>query len=215
MSRNVRVVPAILTDDPSALEKMLRQAESFTDYVQIDIMDGHFVPSRSVTWEQVAGLPGKLKWEAHLMVVHPEEYLKGFKQAGAGKIIFHHEATISPHEVIARIRNLGIEVGLAINPETPVSAIAPYINQVDSVLLLTVTPGFYGCKFIPEVMDKVAKLRAIQPGIEIGIDGGIKESNIQEIARAGVDYICVGSAVFLQPDQAASYRRLQSLVQER
>jgi ribulose-phosphate 3-epimerase len=86
------------------------------------------------------------------------------------------------------------------------------LNKVDSILLLTVTPGFYGSKFIPEVMDKVAELRNIQPGIEIGVDGGVKESNIKEIARAGVDYICVGSAVFLQPDPAESYRRLQSLV---
>ena len=215
MSRNTRVVPAILTDDPSTLEKMVHQAESFTDYVQIDIMDGHFVPSRSVTWEDIAGLPINIKWEAHLMVTRPEEYLEGFKQASAGKIIFHHEATTSPQQVISQIRNLGLDVGLAINPETPVSAIAPYIKQVDGVLLLTVTPGFYGSKFIPEVMDKVAELRNIQPGIEIGVDGGIKESNIQEIARAGVDYICVGSAVFLQPDPAASYRLLQSLVQER
>jgi ribulose-phosphate 3-epimerase len=94
-----------------------------------------------------------------------------------------------------------------------VSATASYINEVDSVLLLTVTPGFYGSKFIPEVMDKVAELRDIQPGIEIGVDGGVKENNIKEIASVGVDYICVGSAVFLQPDPAESYRRLQSLVQ--
>lgn len=213
MSKNARVVPAILTDDPSALEKMVRQAESFTDYVQVDIMDGHFVPSRSVTWEQIAGLSIKLKWEAHLMVAHPEKHGEGFKKAGASKIVFHHEAAASPHEVIAQIRDLGLDVGLAINPETPVSATAPYINEVDSVLLLTVTPGFYGSKFIPEVMDKVAELRSIRPGIEIGVDGGIKESNISEIASTGVDYICVGSAVFLQPDPAESYRRLQSLVQ--
>lgn len=213
MSRNIRVVPAILTDDSSALEKMVCQTENFTDYVQIDIMDGHFVPSRSVTWEDIAGLSINIKWEAHLMVTHPEKYCEGFKQASASKVIFHHEATISPREVIARIRNLGLEVGLAINPETPVSATASYINEVDSVLLLTVTPGFYGSKFIPEVMDKVAELRDIQPGIEIGVDGGVKEINIKEIASAGVDYICVGSAVFLQPEPAASYRRLQSLVQ--
>ncbi len=212
MSRNVNVVPAILTDDPSALEKMARQAASFTDFVQIDIMDGRFVPSRSVTWEQIAGLPGNLKWEAHLMVRQPERYLDGFKRAGASKIIFHYEATTYPHEVISRIRKLGLEVGLALNPETPIPAIVPCLNEVDSILLLTVTPGFYGSKFIPEVLGKVTELRDIQPGIEIGVDGGVKESNIKEIARAGVDYICVGSAVFLQPNPAESYRRLQSLV---
>jgi len=213
MKRNVKIVPAILTDDPAALEKMVRQAKSFTDYVQIDIMDGRFVPSRSIIREQVAGLSIKLRWEAHLMVTHPEEHLEVFQQAGASKIIFHHEATASPTEVISRIKNLGLEAGLAINPETPVSAIVPCINDVDSILLLTVNPGFYGSQFIPEVMDKVTELRNIQPGIEIGVDGGIKESNIKEIASVGVDYICVGSAIFLQADPAESYRRLQSLVQ--
>ncbi|HEY50258.1 MAG TPA: ribulose-phosphate 3-epimerase [Dehalococcoidia bacterium] len=213
MKRNVKIVPAILTDDPAALEKMVRQAKSFTDYVQIDIMDGRFVPSQSIIREQVAGLSIKLRWEAHLMVTHPEEHLEVFQQAGASKIIFHHEATASPTEVISRIKNLGLEAGLAINPETPVSAIVPCINDVDSILLLTVNPGFYGSQFIPEVMDKVTELRNIQPGIEIGVDGGIKESNIKEIASVGVDYICVGSAIFLQADPAESYRRLQSLVQ--
>jgi len=213
MKRNVKIVPAILTDDPAALEKMVRQAKSFTDYVQIDIMDGRFVPSQSIIREQVAGLSIKLRWEAHLMVTHPEEHLEIFQQAGASKIIFHHEATASPTEVISRIKNLGLEAGLAINPETPVSAIVPCINDVDSILLLTVNPGFYGSQFIPEVMDKVTELRNIQPGIEIGVDGGIKESNIKEIASVGVDYICVGSAIFLQADPAESYRRLQSLVQ--
>ena len=214
MNRNIRVVPAILTDDPSTLEKMVHQAKNFTDCVQIDIMDGRFVPSRSVTWEQVADLSVKLNWEAHLMVMQPEKCLKGFKQAGASKIIFHHEATTSPHDVISRIKNLGLEVGLAVNPDTPVSAIVPCINEIDSILLLTVTPGFYGSQFIPEVMDKVAELRSIRPEIEIGVDGGVKENNIREIASAGVDYICVGSAVFMQTDPAESYRRLQSLVQQ-
>ena len=214
MNRNIRVVPAILTDDPSTLEKMVHQAKNFTDCVQIDIMDGRFVPSRSVTWEQVADLSVKLNWEAHLMVRQPEKCLKGFKQAGASKIIFHHEATTSPHDVISRIKNLGLEVGLAVNPDTPVSAIVPCINEIDSILLLTVTPGFYGSQFIPEVMDKVAELRSIRPEIEIGVDGGVKENNIREIASAGVDYICVGSAVFMQTDPAESYRRLQSLVQQ-
>lgn len=214
MNRNIRVVPAILTDDPSTLEKMIHQAKNFTDCVQIDIMDGRFVPSRSVTWEQVADLSVKLNWEAHLMVMQPEKCLKGFKQAGTSKIIFHHEATTSPHDVISRIKNLGLEVGLAVNPDTPISAIVPCVNEIDSILLLTVTPGFYGSQFIPEVMDKVAELRSIQPEIEIGVDGGVKESNIREIASAGVDYICVGSAVFMQTDPAENYRRLQSLVQQ-
>jgi len=214
MSKPTKIVPAILTDDPTTLETMIRQAESFTDYVQIDIMDGQFVPSRSITWEHLASIPMKISWEAHLMVLHPEDYLAGFHKAGARKVVFHHEATPSPREVIARARGLGLGVGIAINPETSVSAILPVLDEVDSVLLLTVNPGFYGSQFIPEVMDKVAELRRARPEMEIGVDGGVKEANIAQVARAGVDVICVGSAIFLQPQPAESFHRLQTLVQE-
>ena len=214
MTRITQVVPAILTNDPAALETMIRQAENFTNYVQLDIMDGQFVPSRSITWKHLANLPIKLGWEAHLMVLRPEEYLPRFHQAGARKVIFHYEATSSPREVIARARELDLGVGLAINPETTVSTILPLADEVDSVLLMTVNPGFYGSKFLPEVMDKVAELRKARPDMEIGADGGAKESNITQIARAGVDVIYVGSAIFLQPQPGESFRRLQALVQE-
>jgi ribulose-phosphate 3-epimerase len=211
MEKGIRTVPAILTDDPQALENMVRQSETFTDYVQFDIMDGQFVPSRSVSCEQIAALNTKLAWEAHLMVQHPEACLKDFLKAGAQKIVFHHEATSSAGEVISRIRNLGVKVGLAINPETPNTAITPLVKRLDSVLFLSVNPGFYGSKFIPEVLDKIAAFRQSHPDIEIGIDGGIKEDNIARIARSGVDVIYIGSAIFMQPNPAESYRRLSSL----
>ena len=214
MAKLIRVVPAILTNDPEELEKMVRQAETFTDYVQFDIMDGQFVPSQSITWEHLASLPMKLSWEAHLMVMHPENYLKGFHQAGAKKVVFHYEATPSPREVISLSRDLGMGAGLAINPETTIVSILPIVDEVDSVLFLTVDPGFYGSKFIPEVMDKVAELRSKRPDIEIGVDGGIKENNIAQVARAGVDIIFVGSAISLQPQPGESFRRLLALAQQ-
>jgi len=213
MSKNIQTVPAILTDDPKALETMVRQTETFTNYAQFDIMDGQFVPSRSITCEHIARLTMKLNWEAHLMVLHPEAYLEDFQRAGAQKIVFHYEATSSPQEVIKLVKNLGMQVGLAINPETPISAITPLVNELDSVLFLSVNPGFYGSKFIPEVLDKIVEFRSAQPNLEIGIDGGIKENNIVQIAQSGVDIIYVGSAIYLQPQPADSYRRLQSLAE--
>ena len=213
MAKLIQVVPAILTDDPVALETMVRQAETFTTYVQFDIMDGQFVPSRSITWEYLTGLSMKLSWEAHLMVLHPENYLRGFRQAGAQKVVFHYEATSSPREFISLVRDLGLTVGLAVNPDTPVSTILPLVDEVDSVLFLTVHPGFYGSKFLPEVMDKVVELRSARSDVEIGVDGGIKESNITQIARARVDVIYVGSAIFLQPQPKESFRHLLALAQ--
>jgi len=214
MSKNIQAVPAILTDDPKALETMVRQTETFTSYAQFDIMDGQFVPSRSITCEHIARLTMKLNWEAHLMVLHPEAYLEDFQRAGAKKIVFHYEATSSPQEVISQIRNLGMRAGLAVNPETPISAITPLPNEVDSVLFLSVNPGFYGAKFIPEVLEKIAAFRSAQPNLEIGIDGGIKEGNIAQIARTGVDIIYIGSAIFLQPEPGESFRHLLALAKE-
>jgi ribulose-phosphate 3-epimerase len=214
MAKRVRIVPAILTEDPAELEKMLRLAGTFTDYAQIDIMDGKFVPSTSITYKQLATLKTKLSWEAHLMVLHPEDYLEDFRRAGARKIIFHFEATPTPRIIIRMIKRLGMQAGLAINPETPVEKFSSLVPQLDSVLFLSVNPGFYGAKFIPEVLDKITSLRQAEPNIEIGIDGGIKENNVVMIARTGVNVICVGSAIFLQPDPAASYRKLKQLAEK-
>ena len=214
MNKLSQVVPAILTDDPEDLEDMVHQAETFTNWVQFDIMDGRFVPSQSITHEHLANLPMKLSWEAHLMVLNPQEYLKSFQKVGAKKVIFHYEATHSPLEVISLARHLGLGVGLAINPDTPVSAILPLVDEVDSVLFLSVYPGFYGKKFIPEVLDKVVEFGATCPGVETGIDGGIKECNIGEIAQAGVSVIYVGSAIFNKEQPSNSYSRLVALAQE-
>ena len=214
MARLIRVIPAILTNDPSALETMVHQAEAFTTYVQFDVMDGQFVPSQSITWKHLANLPMKLSWEAHLMVLHPEKYLPSFHQAGAQKVVFHYEATPSPREVISLAREIGLKVGLAVNPDTTVSTILPVVDEVDSVLFLTVHPGFYGSKFIPEVLDRVTELRRARPGVEIGVDGGIKENNINGVARTRVDVIYVGSAIFLQPQPGESFRYLSTLAQE-
>ena len=213
MSKKILTVPAILTDDPVVLEKLVHQTETFTSYAQFDIMDGQFVPSRSVTCEHIAGLKTKLSWEAHLMVLHPEDFLEDFRKAGAEKIVFHYEATPSPQETISLIRNLGMGAGLAVNPETPNSSIAPLVGELDSVLFLSVNPGFYGSKFIPEVLDKIADFRRAYPDLEIGIDGGIKEGNIAEIARSEVDVIYIGSAIFMQPQPDESYRRLTALAE--
>lgn len=213
MNQSIRIIPAVLTDDSTALKKMLLQAATFTDYVQIDIMDNKFVPSRSITWEQIAAIRPKIKWEGHLMVEQPEKQLINFKKAGAAKTIFHLEATSVPDQVISAARQLDLSIGMALNPETPVSGIIPFVSKVDSILFLSVHPGFYGAKFIPEVLDKIAELRRKYPEINIGIDGGIKESNVAQIAKSGVNEIFVGSAIFLQPDPGESYRKLTALAQ--
>jgi ribulose-phosphate 3-epimerase len=213
MSRNIRTVPAILTDDPTTLEKLVHQTETFTDYAQMDIMDGQFVPSTSVSCDDIARLKTSLTWEAHLMVLNPETCINDFYQAGARRIVFHYKATPDHEKIITLVRELGMEVGLAVNPEVPIIDFVPLVNGLNSLLFMAVNPGFYGAKFIPEVLDKIVDFRRQYPTIETGIDGGIKENNIAEIARAGVDVIYIGSAIFMQPDPAESYRRLAKIAQ--
>lgn len=214
MKRRCRVVPAILTESPEALAGMVRGAQTYAEFVQVDIMDGRFVPSRSIVCRDIAALQPKLRWEAHLMVRQPGEQVQPFARAGAERIVFHFEAAADPRRTIELIRREGVGAGLAVNPETPLAAVLPLVDSVDSVLFLTVHPGFYGAKFLPEVLDKVAELHARRPALEIGVDGGIKEGNVAEVARLGVDYICVGSAIFMQPDPAEAYRRLQALADQ-
>lgn len=205
------IIPAILTDDPKALESMVRQSETFADCVQFDIMDGKFVPSKSITHKNISEISTTLDWEAHLMVNEPEKYLADFKKAGAKKVVFHYEATRQPLEVISQARGLDIMIGMAINPDTPISDILSLVDNLDSVLFLSVYPGFYGKEFIPEVLDKITEFRATVPDLETGIDGGIKESNIARIAKCGVDFIYVGSAIFLQENPRESYHQLAKL----
>ncbi|MFC1962434.1 ribulose-phosphate 3-epimerase [Chloroflexota bacterium] len=209
-----KIVPAILTNSPAELETLLRQAESFTPWAQIDIMDGQFVPSQSITSADIIQAKPKLQWEAHLMVRDPADYFGGFKEAGVQRVVFHYEATSYGEQTIAQARAMGLQVGLAVNPETPVSALQHLLNRVDSVLFLSVNPGFYGAPFIPEVLDKIRELRRLSPQANIGIDGGIKESNVNLVAQSGVDSICVGSAIFREPDPGKAFRQLQSLADQ-
>lgn len=208
------IVPALLTDSRESLVRMIRQCESFTDYVQIDIMDGAFVPSRSVTAADLGGVATTLRMEAHLMVNSPEDYIEDLKKcACAFKIIFHFEATRSPEMVIDKVKESGLEVGLAINPETDLMQVERLLDRVDSILLLSVDPGFYGAKFIPEVLDKARALRRSRPHSKIAMDGGIKIDNLRQIKEAAVDIACVGSAILKADDPKAAFLDLKKMVE--
>ncbi|MDD4873791.1 MAG: ribulose-phosphate 3-epimerase [Dehalococcoidales bacterium] len=213
MNNEIRIVPSILTDSPETLRCMLYESEKFTDFVQIDIMDGWFVPSLSITAIHIFQIKTMLKWEAHLMVKDPENYIKDFSKAGAQRLIFHYEAAQSPASIIIKIKEHGLKAGIAINPETAISEIYPLIDMLDCVYFMSVHPGFYGSKFLPEVLPKITEFHKLYPGIETGMDGGIKENNISLVARTGVNSICVGSAIFCQKDPTESYRHLEALAQ--
>lgn len=204
----MKIVPAVLTDKPEDLNWMIRQAEGFCDFVQIDIMDGRFVPSKSISAEDLGKIKTSLDLEVHLMVEVPSDYLEPFKKAGAGRIVFHYESKEDPGAVISKIDALGIKAGIAINPGTPVSKVEPYFKDIEILLFLSVNPGFYGSKFIPEVCDKAKALKDRKERPIIAMDGGLKSDNILMIKDAGVDLACVGSGIYAKGDPKENYRNL-------
>ena len=204
----MKIVPAILTERPEELRRMIKQSEGFCDLVQIDIMDGKFVPSRSISAEDLAGVTTPLFLEIHLMVDEPTGYLEPFKRAGAKRIVFHLECKEDASKVISKIRGLGLGAGIAINPATPVSEAERYFKDIDVLLFLSVNPGFYGSKFIPGVCDKARSLKDRKGGLITAMDGGLKSDNILMIRDAGIDLACIGSGIFGKGDPKENYRGL-------
>lgn len=207
--KTVRIVPAILTDNVEHLRSTLTQAEEFTDYVQIDFMDGRFVPSKSVSPKEINGIGTTLTCEAHIMVKKPGQYLRDLKSFGFRRIIFHYEADSHPRALIRRIKEQGMEAGMAINPETDISGLHDFVPELDAVLFLSVNPGFYGSAFIPTVLDKIRSFREVHSSTVIGIDGGVELDNLSRIQASGVNYACVGSRIFLSDAPAKSYEELE------
>jgi ribulose-phosphate 3-epimerase len=206
------IVPALLTDNRETLEEMVRRCEGFCGHVHIDIMDGDFVPSHSVTPEDLTHIRTPLKIEAHLMTESPESHIETLLKAGISKIIFHLEATKDPSLVIEGMREKGIEIGMAINPPTELMEAEDLLDSIDSLLLLSVNPGFYGSEFIPDVLEKARELRRKRPDYKIAMDGGLKPDNILMAKGAGVDIACVGSAIMKAKDPKDAFIRLENLI---
>ena len=209
-----KIVPAILTDDPLQLDWMIRQAENFCELVQIDIMDGKFVPSKSIASIDLKKVLTSLYLEVHLMVEEPEKYFEPFKAAGAKRILFHYEATQRHAELLGKLKSMGISPGIVINPGTPIEKVKPFFNDIDVLMLMAVNPGFYGAPFIPEVLDKARAVSKMNKKFILSLDGGVKLDNVLEIASAGVQQIDVGSAIFKGESPEENYKRFVELLKQ-
>ncbi|UCC95723.1 MAG: ribulose-phosphate 3-epimerase [Candidatus Omnitrophota bacterium] len=209
------IIPALLTAKRDELIQMLSVCREFTDYVQIDIMDGKFVPSMSLGLQDLEAISPLIQSEAHLMVEEPGDWLDAFAKFGSRRIIFHVEIENDHKEIIKRIRARNLEVGIAINPPTQLSDFVDLCELVDVVLFMTVNPGFYGSAFVPQVLEKIKEFKRLFPRKTVGIDGGVKLANIQQIAESGVDYICVGSAIFKAPRPKEAYLKFLKLFKKK
>jgi ribulose-phosphate 3-epimerase len=198
-----RIAPSILTADLGHLDDEIRRvSDAKSDYVHLDVMDGRFVPNISIGLPVIESVRQSttLPLDVHLMIVEPERYLDRFAMAGADLITVHVEACRHIHRTLQQIREIGCQVGLALNPGTPVSSIEEVAELVDVVLVMSVNPGFGGQSFIPTALSKIKRTRslldAVNPGALVEVDGGIKPENAHEIWEAGADILVAGSAIF-------------------
>jgi ribulose-phosphate 3-epimerase len=205
-NKSMQIVPTILTDKLDDLLKMVRQAERFTNYIQIDVMDGHFVPSKSFSLEALGELKADLSCELHLMVKEPLHYVDSLNWECLKRIIFHFEATTEQERIISAIQRKGLEAGMAVNPDTTFKEFEPLMTKVDSILFLSVDPGHYGSPFRPEVLEKIKEVRRAYPDKTLGIDGGVSLDNLKDIMDSQVNYASVGSRIFLHENPSESYK---------
>ncbi|RLI56236.1 MAG: ribulose-phosphate 3-epimerase [Candidatus Thorarchaeota archaeon] len=210
------IAPSILSADFANLERDVRAAEKGgADYFHLDIMDGHFVPNISFgpMMAKVMKRITKVPLDAHLMITNPREYIPKFIEAGVEIIYPHIEASYDVYRTVQLIKDLGGKAGITLNPATPIASVVPLIDLLDSVMLMSVCPGFGGQKFIPSSMKRISDLRQLldkhKPEVRVAVDGGVDLDNIRDLREAGVDFFVAGSAVFKADDIEQRVRDLK------
>lgn len=214
----VQIIPAILATTEEDYKKRIQQIEESSlfegKWVQIDLMDNKFVQNKSVSPEIIAKFPTKLRLEAHLMVEYPENWIDELVKTNVDRIIFPVEDIEGVKERINHIRNHGKQVGLSINPETSVSDLEPFLDEIDIVLVMSVHPGFQGQNFLPEVLSKIEEIKQKRDDLSVEVDGGISEETAKQVIDAEADYLVIGSTLFKYGNLKEGLERITSAISE-
>lgn len=218
MGKHMILAPSLLAADFKCLgEEIKKTEENGAEYLHYDVMDGKFVPSISFGMPVLASIKNATKqvMDVHLMIEEPIRYVEDFKKAGADIITIHLEACEDVRATLLKIKECGLKTGLSICPDTPVAELAPYLDVVDMILIMSVHPGFGGQKFIENSLDKIKETKEMVDAsglpIDIEVDGGIYTTNVKEVIEAGANVIVAGSAVF-KGDAAANTKELMEIM---
>jgi len=187
------IIPAIIAKSQEELENNINKVKDFVDLIQLDFMDGKFVPNNSIDFDFELPETDCL-FEAHLMVNDPVKWTDKYHKK-VDIILAHFESMDKPSKVIDFVRSKNKKVGFVLKPETPVSAIEEYLDDLDQVLIMTVIPGFYGSPFLPEILDKISELRKLKPNLNIEVDGGVTDKTIGLVDKAGANMFVSGSYI--------------------
>jgi ribulose-phosphate 3-epimerase len=212
-----KVAASILSADHAYLADQIKLVERYVELIHIDCMDAHFVPVLSVGPVVVEGVRRvtDLPLHCHLMVERPESLFRDFAQAGADIVTCHREAIEDPAATIAQAERLGIKAGLAVNPDTSVKEVFPYLETLDRVLVMSVNPGWAGQSFIEEALPKIEEVRKEIDrkglSVEVEVDGGINESTAPRCLAAGATVLAAASSIFKAADPGEAARRLAGL----
>ena len=211
----LQLAPSILTADFSRLGEEVRSVAPYVDWFHLDVMDGHYVDNLTFGASTVEAINSAVDQplHVHLMIEDPAKYAEVFVKAGADRISFHPETTPEPARVIDHIKELGAGVGLAVHPDVGLSAIEPYLGELDVVLMMTVRPGFGGQAFLEEVVPEIARAKEmVRSGghrADVEVDGGVNMTTVDRAVGAGGEILVAGSAVFDGIDPVAAARRLR------
>ena len=214
---NIRIAPSVLSADLGRLAEQLAQAEAGgADWIHLDVMDGHFVPNLTFGAPLLKAVRRltELPVDVHLMVEHPERYIREYADLGAAVFSFHPEATVHVQRHLVAAREAGMKAGLVLNPSTPVSWLDEVVNDLDLVLVMSVNPGYGGQGYIPASTGKISRVRKLldahRSDAALEVDGGITIDTIAAAHRAGAATFVAGTAVFGAADPAVAVRELRN-----
>ncbi len=202
------IIPAIIAKTQDELEEILDKINDHANLLQLDIMDGKFVPTNSLDFDLKFPLQ-KYRYEAHLMVANPMDWIKRYGDR-VDTIIAHYESLNNVDTYIKKVSLLNKKIALAINPETEIKKILPYLQKLDQVLVMTVHPGYYGSQFLPEMVEKIKDIRMMYPEMDIEVDGGISTDTISSVNEAGANMFVSGSFIIKSDDVKKKIEILKS-----